>query len=177
MAAAAVPARAQAPPEPAPVPLSQSISDPNGRFTMSFPSDWEVVTRAAGGIPLLGAGPAYAGARPIVNVVAESLPQPMSPEELAAEAERDVKATLHNYKSFGNRVGAVQGRPAYYRFITWETATGVVMYMVQVFLTQGDTGFVLTGGTVNEPERVLHDMPTITRIIETFRLAQPPGTN
>jgi hypothetical protein len=47
--------------------------------------------------------------------------------------------------------------------------------LLQAFLTEGRKGFVISGSTLNEPERVLHDMPVITRIIETFQVA--PVTN
>jgi hypothetical protein len=184
MVAAGTPAPAQAPPAPAPAPsvptdtpLPQSVTDAKGRFTMSFPGDWEVATQAHGMIALLGAGPAAGGSRPTVNVVSETLTAPMSPQRYAAAAERLAKLTLHDYTVVQEAAAAVQGRPAYYRYMTWETNTGVTLYQLQVFLTEGLTGYVITGSTVNDRERILQDMPLITRIIETFRVAQVAATN
>jgi len=169
--AASTAARAELPP------LPQSVADSQRRFAMNFPSDWEVVTQAQSMVALLGAGPLNAGSRPTINVVTESLAGPMSPQAYAAAAQRLASVTLHNYAVIQESNAAVQGRPAYYRYMTWEMNTGVTLYQLQVFFTEGLTGFVITGSTINEPERVLRDMPLITRIIETFRVAQAPPTN
>jgi S1-C subfamily serine protease len=172
------PVTAQAP--AAQVPLSQSVTDALGRFTMGFPNDWQVVTGSQGMIALLGAGPAAGTGiadRPTVNVVTETLTHPLSAQEYAAAAERFARVTLHNYTVIQESSATVHGRPAYYRYMTWETNTGVTLYQLQVYFTAGQTGFVVTGSTVNERERVLRDMPVITRIIETFQLAQTQAGN
>ena len=152
------------------VPLSQSVRDSGGRFTMSFPADWEVTTKTQGMIALFGAGPAREGTRPTVNVVVEQLPNPMSPQAYAVAAERLAKAVFHNYTVIQESAAAIRGRPVYYRYFTWETNAGAVLYQMQVFFTEGQTGFVLTGTTINDRDRILQDMPLITQIIETFRL-------
>jgi hypothetical protein len=41
---------------------------------------------------------------------------------------------------------------------------------VQVFFTLGETGFVMTGSTVDDPDRVRSDTPVLLEIIETFRI-------
>jgi hypothetical protein len=157
-------------------PLPQSVTDPKGRFTMTFPSDWEIVTHAEAKIALTGNGPFYAGSRPTINVVVEeSLPEAMPPQDLAAAAEQGLKLMLHNYTVIRESNERVQGRLAYYRYFTWETNTGITMSVVQMFFTEGRTGFVITGGTINEPERVLHDMPVVNRIIETFQVTLAPA--
>lgn len=151
-------------------PLPQTITDAQGRFTMAFPADWEVATRAEGMIVLLGQGPVAAGSRPTVNVVVEPLTEPMSAHDYAVAAERLVKATLHNYKVIQESDATVLGRPVYYRYLTWEANTGVKMYQLQLFLTDGQTGFVVTGSTIAQRERILHDMPLVQRIMQTFRI-------
>jgi hypothetical protein len=161
--AAAGPARAQ-------VSLPQSVNDPHGRFTMSFPVDWEVVTKNQGMIALLGAGPAKGGPRPTVNVVVEPLQNPLSPQAYAAAAEPLAKAVFHNYTVIQESSASVRGRAAYYRYMTWETNTGVALYQLQVFFTEGQTGFVVTGSTINERDHILQDIPLVTQIIETFRV-------
>lgn len=150
--------------------LPQSVKDPQGRFTISFPAEWEVASRAQGMIALLGAGPVNAGTRPSVNVVVEPLPNPMPAKDYAAAADRLARAAFHNYTVLQESSAAVQGRPAVYRYLTWETNTGVTLYQLQVFLTEGQTGFVLTGSTINDHDRILQDMPLITQILQTFRV-------
>ena len=153
-----------------PVPLPLSVSDPKGRFTMNFPAGWEVTTKPQGMIALLGAGPANAGTRPTVNVVVEELPSPMSPQAYAAAAERLAKAVFHNYTVIQESTAAIRGRPVYYRYFTWETNAGVSLYQMQVFITDGPTGFVVTGSTINDRDRIFQDMPLVTQIIESFRV-------
>lgn len=152
------------------VPLPQAVNDPHGRFEMRFPADWEVATKTEGMIALIAAGPAAAGHRPTVNVVVESLPSAASPEAYAAAAERLAKVTFHNYTVIRASNASVGGRPAYYRYFTWETNTGVTLYQLQVFFTEGQTGFVVTGTTINDQDRILQDMPLATQIIQTFRV-------
>lgn len=152
------------------VSLPQSVNDARGRFAMSFPTDWEVATRIDGIVALLGAGPANAGHRPTVNVVVETLPNPMPPQTYAAAAEPLAKATFHNYTVVQQSSASVRGRPAYYRYFTWETNTGVALYQLQVFMTDGPTGFVVTATTVNDRDHILREMPLMTQIIETFRV-------
>jgi hypothetical protein len=175
-AAAPAPAQAPAPDQDAPA-LTQSVADAHGRFTMRFPADWEVATQTQGMVALFGAGSATGGSRPTVNVVTEAFNGPMTPEGYAAAAERLTRVALHNYTRVKEANTTVQGRPAFYRFMTWETNSGVTLYQLQVFITEGLTGFVVTGSTVNEPERVSRDMPLIIRIIETFRVTPAQATN
>jgi len=155
------------------VPLSVSVVDPQGRFAMNFPADWEVTTKPQGMVALLGAGPANAGKRPTVNVVVEALPNPMLAEAYAAAAERLAKAVFHNYTVIQESAATVRGQPVYYRYFTWETNSGVVLYQMQVFFTSGQTGYVVTGTTVNDRDRILQDMPLVTQIIQSFRVVSP----
>jgi hypothetical protein len=64
---------------------------------------------------------------------------------------------------------AIAGQAAYYRYYTWRTNTGDVFYQVQVYVTAGRRGFVITGSTLNEPESMRRDVPIIVQIIGTFR--------
>jgi hypothetical protein len=157
------PARAQAP-------LTQVVSDPNGRFVMSFPADWKVVTRARGMNALDGTGPAKGGRGPAVNVAVASLGEFMMPQAYAAQFEELAKATLRHYSVVRESPVTVNGHPAYYRYVTGTTVAGAPVYEIQVFFTENQTGFVVTGRTVNDRARVLQDMPLITRIIGTFRV-------
>lgn len=151
-------------------PLVQSITDPNGRFTMSFPADWQVATKAEGMITALGVGPIEPGRRASVNVVVESLPSAMSPAVYAGHAERLVQVTFHHYTVIQQGEAVVAGRPAYYRYFTWEPNVGPAVYQIQVYFTLGQTGFVVTGGTLNDPDRIRDDVPVLVQIINTFRV-------
>jgi hypothetical protein len=151
-------------------PLVQSTADPQGRFTITFPADWQVATRSTGMIAVLAVGPMKPGTRATVNVVVEALPSPLSPASYAAHAERLEAVTFHHYAVIQQGEAAVAGRPAYYRYITWEPNVGPALYQIQVFFTLGQTGFVVTGSTVNEAERIRGDVPVIVQIIDTFRI-------
>ncbi len=152
------------------VTLPQSVTDSHGRFAMSFPVDWDVITKVDGMVAVLGAGPVNGGHRPTVNVVVESLPNPMPPQTYAAAAEQLARTAFHNYTVVQESSASVRGRPAYYRYFTWETNTGVTLYQLQVFLTDGQTGYVVTATTINDRGRIMQDMPLMTQIIETFRV-------
>lgn len=154
-------------------PLPVSVRDPQGRFAMNFPADWGVITKPQGNmVALLASGPAKAGYRPTVNVVVEALPNPMPPEAYAVAAGRLAQAVFHNYTVIQESAAAIRGRPVYYRYFTWETNAGVALYQMQVFFTEGQTGFVVTGSTINNRDRILQDMPLVTQIIESFRLVR-----
>lgn len=154
-------------------PLPQSVTDSHKRFSMSFPADWQIVTKPEGMIALLAAGPAQAGYRPTINVVVEPLSQTMSPEAYATAANRLAKVTFHNYTVVQEAGVTVAGQPAYYRYFTWETNTGVTLYQLQVYFTNGPTGFVVTGSTRNDSARLREDTTLFTQIIGTFRLGGP----
>jgi len=151
-------------------PLVQSIIDPNGRFTMSFPADWKVVTRSEGMVAALGVGPIEPERRAAISVVVEMLPSPMSPAVYAANAQRLALVTFHHYTVIQEGEATVAGRPAYYRYFTWEPNVGPTVYQIQIYFTLGQTGFVVTGSTVNDPERIRDDVPVLVQIINTFRV-------
>ena len=151
-------------------PLVQSIADPNGRFTITFPADWQVATKAEGMVAVLGVGPIEPGTRASVNVVVESLPTPISPAVYADRAERFVKVTFHHYTMIQQGEAVIAGRPAYYRYFTWEPNVGPAVYQIQAFFTLGQTGFVVTGSTANDSDRIRTDVPVLVQIINTFRV-------
>ncbi|HXX37798.1 MAG TPA: DcrB-related protein [bacterium] len=151
-------------------PLAQIVSDPQGRFAMAFPAAWEVATRADGVIVLVARGPEQSGPRPTVNVAVEPLPEPMTPAAYAARAERLVAFTFHNYTVVQQGSATIAGRPAYYRYFTWEPNDAPPVYQLQAYFTSGRLGFVVTGSTANEADSVRRDMPAIVQILDTFRV-------
>ena len=159
------PAAAQSPDVP-----MQTASDPGGRFTIDFPVGWEVQTSADGKPAMIGAGPgSFTEGRPNVNVVVETLSSPLSSEGLAQEAEPALRMIFHEFTIVQEGPTQMAGLPAYYRYYTWRTNSGVSLYQVQVYLAVARRGFVITGTTRNDPNHIRNEMPIVTRIINSFR--------
>jgi len=158
------------------VPLGQSVTDVDGRFTISVPSSWQVQRNVQGLAAMLAVAPAQRGDRvpANVNVVVEALPVPLAAADYAAKAEVMMKTAFHNYAVVQQGDTAVGGRPAYYRYYTWDRNDGVGLYQVQAYLTVNQTGFVVTGTTGNIPDRIRRDVPLLVQIINTFRPASTP---
>ncbi|HLJ59384.1 MAG TPA: DcrB-related protein [bacterium] len=150
--------------------LAQIVTDPQGRFAMTFPQTWEVATRADGLIVLVAAGPAQGGYRPTVNVVIEPLQEPMPPATYAARAEPLAASVFHGYTVLQQGSATIAGRPAYYRYFTWEPNNTAPVYQLQAYFTSGRSGYVVTGRTLNQPESIQRDMPLIVQILDTFRV-------
>jgi hypothetical protein len=151
-------------------PQTQTITDRNGRFTIDFPQNWDVAARESGMPAVIGLAPGVTGDfRPSVNVVVEDLPRAMSSSTYADLNERTLSAVFHHFTVLEQGPTTVGSLQAYYRYFTWLPNSGRVLYQVQVYLTVGEVGFVVTGTTVNDPESIRRDMPTISQIIATFR--------
>lgn len=150
----------------------QSIIDPKGRFTIDFPADWHVLKPESGVVAVLGVAIAPGGPNPAsVNVVVEELPRPMSPETYAILSERMLRTVFHDYTPIQQGSATIAEQPAFYRYYTWQTNTGRVLYQVQVYFTAGRRGFVVTGSTLNHPDYTRRYVPIIARIIDTFHPA------
>ena len=162
-AAASLPAGAQ-PSAP------QSVADPKGRFTIDFPADWRILTPQSGMVAVMGIAPPQGNLhRASVNVVVEDLPRDMPAYAYAEISERMLKTIFQDYTVVQQGPMAIAGQAAYYRYYTWRTNKGEVFYQVQVYVTAGRRGFVITGSTLNEPESTRRDVPIIVQIIGTFR--------
>ncbi len=154
---------------------THTILDPGGRFSISFPTEWQVETSASGKPAVIGAGPNQPGEFRInVNVVVEALPAAMSAQDFAVASEPALRTIFHEFTVAQEGPAQIGGRAAYYRYYTWRTNTGVSVYQIQVYLTTEQTGFVMTGSTINDPARLRTDLPVLARIIESFRLAGAP---
>ena len=150
----------------------RSAVDPKGRFTIDFPADWQVLKPNGGMIAILGVATARKGPNPAsVNVVVEDLPRALSPENYAGLSERMLRTVFHDYTPVQEGSATIGGQAAYYRYYTWQTNTGVVLYQLQVYFTVDRRGFVITGSTVNDPQYTRIYVPIITQIIESFRPA------
>lgn len=145
------------------------VSDPRGRFTIGFPENWEVVTPENGLTPVMAAAPRSADSfRTNVNVAVETLSEPMDPESYAALGVRLLRTVFHGFTIVDQGPATIGGRPAFYRYCTWETNTGFVVYQVQAYFTVGRQGFVVTGSTLNDANHIRRDIPVIAQIFETF---------
>lgn len=155
-------------------PDMRAVADPGGRFSISFPADWEIRTSPSGKPAIMGLAPAQGGGvRTSVNVVVETLSDRSLPEDLAQAAEPMQRTIFRAYAIVQEGPATIGGRPAYYRYYTWLTNTGVSLYQVQVYFTSGKTAFIVTGSTLNDPDRIQADVPLIARIIETFKATEP----
>lgn len=150
----------------------QRAADLHGRFTIGFPADWQVVKLKTGMPALTAVRPGRTGQFHLnVNVVVEELQDPVSATAYARAARPLMAATFHEFYVIQEGPARIAHRDAYYRYYTWRPNTGGELYQVQAYFTTGRLGFVLTGTTVNDPERVRRDVPVIGEIFETFKPA------
>ena len=148
----------------------QSVADPKGRFTIDFPADWRVLTPESGMVAVLGVAPPQGQPhRASVNVIVEDLARAMPAQVYAEISGRMLKTIFQDYTLVQQGPIAIAGQAAYYRYYTWRANTGDVFYQVQVYVTAGRRGFVITGSTLNEPASTRRDVPIIVQIIGTFR--------
>jgi hypothetical protein len=92
----------------------------------------------------------------------------MSAERYAQLSARLMDTVFHHFTVIREGSATIARRPAYYRYYTWETNAGLVLYQAQAYFTAGRQGFVITGTTANDPDRVRRDIPIIVQIVETF---------
>jgi len=167
----------------------QRVTDPKGRFTISVPIGWEVMSINAA--PLVGAlvrdqaKDAFSMLMAMDRAKPESptglvimgfaLPQEITPQAFGTMMSRplDPKALEHvTVVQEGN--ATIAGRPAFYRYMTM-TKGGEDMYAVMVFFAVGRDGYLIVGVTRNAPETFRRDFAVISRILETFRPISKPG--
>jgi|GEM_PF-925713 hypothetical protein len=157
-------------------PALQGFADPKGRFSISFPVTWSVTARPDAMPALVGVAPQdREGVRASVSVALQSLPRPLAPMAYAELGGRALRAVFTGYRVVQEGPATIGGQVAYYRYFTWQPNTGPALYQVQVYMTSGVLGFVVTGTTVNDPAHVRRDMPLLALIINTFRPARPPA--
>jgi hypothetical protein len=154
----------------------QRVADPKGRFTISFPPDWRVARSAEAMPAVLGAAPARPGEVPAsVNVVVEDLPLALSAQGYAQAAGRLLRDTVRGFAPIQEGATSIAGRPAYYRYYTWHANTGSAYYELQLYVTVQKRGFVVTGSTLYDAQRMRKDVPTLTLILQSFHPSEIPG--
>jgi hypothetical protein len=160
----------------------RDAADPQGRYTISVPADWDVRTVPyQGDIMLAALGPADAdGIRPTLTVYVVPQRQSMSSEGVAKSAEAELQR-LPDYAPVGQGPTTVDGLPAYYRDFT-RTRAGRSFYQMQVYVARGLSVYVISCSILNNPELIERDSPLIRKITRTLRISaqhaapQPSGT-
>jgi len=149
--------------------IMQAASDPNGRFKISFPVEWQVVKTKSGSSTVIGFRPAPPGQfRPNVNVVVEGIPESISAETYAQLAKPKMEAVFNDFTVLKEGSATIARRQAYYRYYTWRPKNQGELYQVQAYFTVAHMAYVLTGTTMNNPDRVRRDLPIMRQIFETF---------
>lgn len=148
--------------------LLQTIQDPAARFTIRVPATWQVVTSS--GDPVVEArSPVPVGQTPsTVDVIVRDMRAALSPESCVRQAETVMRYVIPSFKTLSESPKTIGGLPAYAHAYTWLTRGGEERRSLQVCVTIGQRAFVVIGTTGNTPDRVRHDMPTLTQIIETL---------
>ncbi len=176
VAIAIVPASAQ--------PGMRTVADPTGRYTISFPTSWEVVslnaTPLAGEIVtqlgknlfsmLFAIDPgASSDAHTVLMVMGMPLETVISPRTFGMITSESISGKAEGYAVVKEGTATIAKRPAFYRYFTMLDKHGEDMYSVMVYFTVGKTGYMIIGATRNQPETVRKSFGDISRILETFR--------
>lgn len=158
------------------------VADPKGLFTIRLPSGWQVADSNLSDVVFRGLKASAAGqyvvstlaahsptddaqGMGILAVAAVGLPRRVSPAEFGAQ----FKAEAPSWWSVTQEGSAhIAGRDAYYLYFVM-TQKGITLYMVIAYFTVGRTGFLVMGGTVNDPAAIQKHFATISKILETFQ--------
>lgn len=158
----------------------QPVTDAKGLFMISIPSDWRVATSKMSdvlfqGLRTSGAGKYVTstlaahsldegGALGVLAVAALDLPRRISPAEFAEGVKEFVPA---QWSVTEEGRATIAGRDAHYLYFA-ATEHEFALYMVMAYFNVGRMGFLVIGGTMNEPGAIRKHFATISRVLETF---------
>ncbi|HYM90602.1 MAG TPA: hypothetical protein VEW91_03080 [bacterium] len=160
----------------------QPVADPKGLFSLRLPSDWKIADSELSAVVFRGLRSSAAGryllstlaahgpssdadGMGILAVAAMGLPRRVSPAEFGEQ----FKAEAPSWWAVTQEGSAhIAGRDAYYLYFVM-TQKGITLYMVVAYFTVGQTGFLVMGGTLNDPVAIRKHFATISKILETFR--------
>jgi hypothetical protein len=175
LAASGVPASAQS--------TLRSVTDPNGHYTISFPTSWEIVsmntTPLAGEIVtkvgknlfsmLMAIDPGPSRDTPtVLLVMGVPLDKAVSPRTFGMMTAESMGDRLEGYALVNEGTATIAKRPAFYRYFTM-TKQKHELYSVMVYFTVDKTGYMIFGATPNEPGTVRKSFGDIAQILESFR--------
>ena len=132
----------------------QYVMDGKGRFRIGFPVGWRVSVPSGDTPAVLGVDALSDRPYLNVNVVIESLPQPLSAAGYAQMSKPLMAATFHEFRVLQEGSARIARHDAYYRYYTWRSNAGSPLYQVQAYFTAGRRGYILTGTTANNPKSV-----------------------
>lgn len=173
--AASVPASAES--------TLRSVTDPSGRYTISFPTSWEIVsvnaTPVAGEIVsqmgknlfsmLMAIDPGASRDAPtVLMVMGMPLERALSPRTFGMVTGESMGEKLEGYALVKEGTATIAKRPAFYRYFTM-TKQQHELYSVMVYFTVDKTGYMIFGATPNQPETVRKSFGDISQILESFR--------
>ncbi len=177
--AMAVPVPAQPGGQPQAQPLSvKRLSDPLGRFTIEYPTDWTVSSHVveAGKAGTVFSGVSHKG---YVDVSLGESSTPVSAEDFGRSVEAQRRKENPTHQQLQDGPTDLAGHRAYYVYYTI-AERGINYYCLRVYLVvtaqraspSGATtyrGFWLDGGTRNDPQSVRDNVPLIQQIVWSFR--------
>jgi hypothetical protein len=157
---------------PAMAQTMHDVADPQGRFTMSVPTDWTART-----VPYRG-DKAFAvlaprdadGIQAVVLVYVEPEVQRTSSEAVAKAAESDLQK-LPDYVAVESGPTTVSGLAAYYCTFT-RTRAGRGFYQMLVYVAHGLNVYIISGTTLNDRAHIDRDSPLMLKIIGTLRVSE-----
>ncbi len=158
------------------------VSDGKGLFTISIPSDWSAagdrmsdtvfhgLRTSALGRNVVSTLAAHSGgeggsAPGILAVAAVDLPRPVSPAAFGEVAKQELPPA---WTVTQDGRATIAGRDAHYLYFIMHESD-YSLYLVMAYFTVGRMGFLVVGGTLNEPDSIRTHFATISRILETFR--------
>ncbi len=169
----------------APPAASHVVKDPENRFTIAIPADWNVHTSTGGRSPAVAAisPPAPGQLSDSVDVIAQDLPIALSPQGCAGQVAQIMRFTIHEWTTLHEGPATLAGLPAYSRSYTWRTSAGQDRRSVQTCVTMGRRAFVIVGTTANAQGDIQEHLAKLDQIMATFRPnamnlpeTQGPGT-
>lgn len=160
----------------------QTVTDSKGLFSIALPTDWRVAGSEFSDTVFQGLQGSQMGGSVISTLAAHSnFNEPESLAILAVVAldipQRVPPAAFGEYVRAGfpsnwtmtqDGRATIAGREAYYVYFVMNQR-GTPLYMVMSYFPVGRTGFLVAGGTLNEPSAIQRNFATISRILETFR--------
>ena len=145
------------------------VQDPQSRFTISVPVNWNVQTSTKNP-PVEAKAPARPGQLPdSVDVIVYDMPTPISPQSCVSQATTVMRFTIHNWTTLQETPTTIGGRQAYSRAYVWRARTGEERRSLQTCVTVGRRAFMVVGTTENTPSSVRQELPRLGEIMATLR--------